>query len=385
MTTVVVAGPIANKPFNAGEAWCHLTAVRGLLRLGVDAYLLEEIAPSTCVSPDGAQAGFAESANAAYFRRAVGQLGLQDRAALISASGEETEGLPFERVLELADTADLLVNVSGNLRLPAIRTRFRRAAYLDLDPGFTQHWHEAGSSGSRLDGHDVYFTVGYRVGTPECSIPTCGIDWRPTRPIVLLDDWPVANGERDRFTTVSSWRGPFGRIEENGRRYGLKAHEFRRFLELPERAPQRFELALDIHPQETTDLARVRRHGWHLVDPRAVAGDPLAYRRYLQGSSAEFGVAQGVYVETRSGWASDRTARYLASGKPALIQDTGLDGLYPAGEGLVPFTTLDEAVEGAASIARDYDAHAEAARALAEGYFDATVVLARLLQEAGVD
>lgn len=384
MTTVVVAGPVANKPSNAGEAWCHLTAVRGLLRLGVDAYLVEEISPSACTLRDGTPAAFAESANVEYFRLAVGQLGLQDRAALLLGTGEETEGLSFDRVCELADSADLLVNVSGHLRLPAVRNRFRRTAYLDLDPGFTQHWHAAGSSGSRLDGHDVHFTVGYRVGTPECSIPTCGIDWRPTRPIVLLDDWPVTNGERDRFTTVSSWRGPFGRIEANGRSYGLKAHEFRRFLELPERARQRFELALDIHPEETSDLARVRRHGWRVVDPRAVAGDPLAYRRYVQGSSAEFGVAQGVYVETRSGWSSDRTARYLASGKPALVQDTGLQSLYPTGEGLVPFTTLDEAVEGAASIARDYDAHAEAARALAERYFDATVVLARLLEEAGV-
>jgi hypothetical protein len=135
---------------------------------------------------------------------------------------------------------------------------------------------------------------------------------------------------------------------------------------------------------ETSDLARLVDYGWRLVEPRSAVGDLYSYRRFVQGSRAEFCVAQGVYVETQSGWFSDRTVRYLASGKPALIQDTGLRGLYPTGTGLVPFTTLEEAVEGAASIGREYEAHAEAARTLAERFFDADVVLPRFLDEAGI-
>jgi hypothetical protein len=155
-------------------------------------------------------------------------------------------------------------------------------------------------------------------------------------------------------------------------------------VELPERTGQRFELALDIHPDETADLELLDDHGWKLVEPRAVAGDPNAFRRYVQESRAEFCVAQGVYVGTGSGWFSDRTVRYLASGKPALVQDTGFRSLYPTGAGLVPFATLDEAVAGAESIARDYDAHSAAARALAARYFDTDVVLPQLLADAGV-
>src|SRR5262249_12092203 len=125
-------------------------------------------------------------------------------------------------------------------------------------------------------------------------------------------------------------------------------------------------------------------HGWHITDPRKVAGDPAGFLRYVQESGAEFSVAQGIYVETNCGWFSDRSVRYLASGKPVLVQDTGFGRHLPVGEGLVAFGTLDEAVEGAERIARDYDRHSRAARAIAEEHFDSDRVLGRLLQEVGV-
>ncbi len=371
MTTVVVAGAVANKPLNGGEAWSRLTLVRGLLELGVDAYLVEELDP-------------VRDASVAHFQNVVAQAGLGDRASLVCGPGEDTEGLTFDQVREIARSADLLINVSGHLQRPALKDSFRRRAFLDLDPGFTQLWQSAGVSGARLEGHEVYFTVGANVGRPGCSIPTCGLDWRPTRPVVLLDDWPMVTGGCERFTTISSWRGPFGPISLNGKTYGLKVHEFRRFIELPQRTGLGFELALDIDPSETADLARLRDHGWGLADPSLVAADLDTYRGYVQGSGAEFGVAQGIYVETSSGWFSDRTVRYLASGKPVLLQDTGLRSLYPTGWGLVPFLTLEQAVRGAASIVADYERHAEAARSLAERYFSAAAVLARLLEDSGV-
>ena len=161
-------------------------------------------------------------------------------------------------------------------------------------------------------------------------------------------------------------------------------HEFRKFLDLPRLAPGTFEIALDIHPGDSADRERLFDHGWQLVDPRAASGDPHAFRRYVQSSGAEFSVAQGVYVDTHSGWFSDRTVRYLASGRPVLVQDTGFGRTLPVGRGLVPFSTPEDAVAGAASIVRDYSAHAAAARNVAEHYFAAGTVLARFTEDCGV-
>jgi hypothetical protein len=165
---------------------------------------------------------------------------------------------------------------------------------------------------------------------------------------------------------------------------GLKVHEFRRFIDLPERSDQRFEIALDIHPADGADREALERAGWRIVNPRAVAGDPDAFRAYVQGSGAEFSAAQGVYVHTQSGWFSDRTTRYLASGRPALVQDTGFSRTLPVGDGLVAFRTLEEAVAGAADIAERYAEHCEAARHIAEEHFDAVGVLARFCDQAAI-
>jgi hypothetical protein len=147
---------------------------------------------------------------------------------------------------------------------------------------------------------------------------------------------------------------------------------------------QTFEIALNIHPADTKDLNLLRQHGWEIVDPRTVVPDPIAFRCYVQTSGAEFSVAQGVYVETKSGWFSDRTVRYLASGKPALVQDTGFSRNYPVGDGLVAFRTLDEAVVGAEQIAGDYDRHCRVARSLAEAYFDSDQVLGGFAEQVGI-
>jgi hypothetical protein len=385
MGTILVGGALANKYGNAGGGWERMSWAAGLARLGFDVYFVEQIAPQACVDARGGVTGFADSVNLRWFHSVTQWFGMAARAALVYSGGEQCAGVPWPHLLELAESAELLVNLSGHLTLAPLLERVRRKAYVDVDPGFTQFWHASGNPGASLGGHDFYFTVGENVGTPACPIPTGGIDWRPTRQPVVLENWPGCPAEeRDRFTTVASWRGPYGPVEYGGKRYGLKVHEFRKFAELPRRAPQQFEVALDIHPADGKDLDLLRGHGWRVVDPRAVVPDPGAFRRYVQTSGAEFSVAQGIYVETASGWFSDRTVRYLASGKPALIQDTGFGRNYPAGEGLVPFRTLDEAVVGAERIRRDYDRHCRAARALAEEYFDSDRVLGKLLEEVGV-
>jgi len=384
--TCVVSGALANKYGNGGGAWERLSWATGLRRLGLDVHFVEQIAPGACVDASGAVTSFADSINLAWFRSVTRWFGLADRSTLVCDGGEQCAGLPWRRLLEVAASAELLVNLSGHLTLAPVLDRVRRKAYVDVDPGFTQFWHAAGNPGPRLAGHDFYFTIGENIGTPDCPVPTGGIPWRPTRQPVVLEQWPVGQTgmSAPRFTTVASWRGPYGPVTFGGRTYGLKVHEFRKLLELPRRCRQSFEVALDIHPADEKDLTALRANGWRVVDPRAVAGDPAAFHRYVQGSSAEFSVAQGIYVDTNSGWFSDRTVRYLASGKPALVQDTGFGRNLPVGEGLLAFQALDEAADGAERIARDYDRHCRAARAIAEEHFDSGKVLGRLLREVGV-
>jgi len=385
MSTIVVSGAIANKYHNGGAVWTRLSWVLGFRQLGFRVLFLEHVDRAACVDADGAPAPFERSDTLAYFREVVEQFDLTGTAALIYDGGAKVWGMPYAELLDLAESADLLVNITGHLTHEPLLRRLRRKAYIDLDPGYTQFWHAAGNLGAHLAGHDLYFTVGENISTPVCSIPTGDVRWRPVRQPVVLEHWPVsAAGDPDRFTTIASWRGPYGHVEHEGRTFGLKAHEFRKFIEVPQRAAQTFELALDIHPADSKDLDLLLSHGWQVVDPRTVAPDPLAFRRYVQASGAEFSVAQGIYVETVSGWFSDRTTRYLASGKPALVQDTGFSRNLPVGEGLVAFRTLDEAVAGAERIVHDYDLHCRAARALAEEYFDSNVVLRRLVEDVGI-
>jgi hypothetical protein len=374
MPLIVVAGAIANKPFNGGEAWVRLSWVLGFKRIGCDVFFIEQIASNTC-SNEVAQ----------YFKKVVEAFGLAGNAALIDNDGKSIYGPGASSLADLAGSAELLVNISGHLRLPPLLQRFKRKAYVDIDPGFTQFWHSLKVATAQLNGYDVYFTIGRNIGSPTCLIPTGGIDWRPVSQPVMLDDWPVTSpGRFDRFTTVAMWRGGYGPVEYGGRKYQLKVHEFRKLRDLPRHCGQRFEIALNIDPTDETDRQALLDAGWMLVDPRTVAGDPQSFRNYVQGSSAEFSCAQGIYVETRSGWFSDRSVRYLASGKPVLVQDTGLAENYATGEGLLTFRTIEEAAAGAEEIAGNYARHCAAARALAERYFDARKVLPDFLEQAGV-
>ena len=372
MTSVVVAGALANKSGSSGEAWVRMSWVRGFERLGLDVRFVEQL-PGDEADPEALT----------WFGDVTERFGIAEKATLLLAA-EAISGPPLDDLFALAPDATL-VNVSGHLALPALQEAFRRRVLVDIDPGFTQFWYAHGLPGARVEGHDVHFTLGELIGTPACPIPTGGIEWIPMRPPIVLEDWPSAEGAAfDRFTTIGSWRGPYGPIEHEGRTYGLKVHEFRKIISLPMNSEHDFEIALDIHPSDAADLAALGAAGWRIVSPRDVAGDPDAFRAYVRASGAEFSVAQGVYVETRCGWFSDRTTRYLASGRPALVQDTGFSAVLPTGDGLVPFSNLEEAVAGAADVAARYPEPCAAARRLAEQYFDSDRVLTRFCEQAGI-
>jgi hypothetical protein len=387
MATVIVGGALANKPLNGGEAWVRLTWVLGLRRLGFEVCFAELIAAEHCVDERGRLADFDTSVNRSFFERVTREFGLEGSACLMYGGDRRTAGISYEDLLARADAADLLVNISGHITDDEILRRPKGRAYVDLDPGFTQFWHADATSGFRLSGHEHYVTVGANIGASGCPIPTGGLPWRPILPPVLLDEWPA--GPRPdsvpRFSTVATWRSPYGPVEHDGRVYGLKHHEFRKFTGLPRRAARaEFEVALDIHPIDAGDLARLQANGWTVREPRSTVPDPAAFRRYVQDSGAEFSVAQGIYVETNSGWFSDRTTSYLASGRPALVQDTGFSRSLRAEDGLLAFRTLDDAADGVERIASDYEDHCRAARAIAEEHFDSDRILGDLLDDLGV-
>jgi hypothetical protein len=373
MSTVVVGGALANKAGSGGEAWVRMSWVRGLQQLGHDVWLVEQLADG--IEPDGAAAD--------WFRATVSWFGHDGRSSLL-AGDDCVAGPPLDELMAVAADA-VLVNISGHLDHPRLFRSFRRRIFVDIDPGFTQFWHAAGDPGAKLEGHDLFFTIGELIGTSTCNVPTGGLHWRPIRQPVVLEDWPVvAPPHRDRFTTVASWRGPYGVIEHDGRSYGLKVHEFRKFWDLPLRSRHRFEIALAIHPGDDADRSSLVERQWLLREPAGAAGSAEQFRTYVAGSSAEFSVAQGVYVDTRCGWFSDRTVRYLAAGRPALVQDTGFSDILPTGRGLLTFTTLDEAVAGADDIVRDHDEHAAAARRIAAEWVAAERILPRFCEEAGI-
>ena len=382
MIVAIVAGPVANKPGNGGNAWVPHAYVAGLRRLGFEALLVEELDPSTCTDLRGNPVPFRDSRNLAFIAQTARQLGQTDHTAVVC--GDDVWGMEPGRLVDVCAEADLLLNISGHLN-GRLQELPRCKVYVDLDPGYTQLWHAQGLPGSRLAGHDVYFTVGSNVGRSDCSIPSDDIRWIATLPPTILSEWPVVDPPDDgRFTTVASWRGPYGRVTDGGRTYGLKAHEFRRFVDIPRRAPSTFEIALDIHPDDIRDRQTLLRHGWRITDPYTTVAGPLEFRHYVQGSLAEFSVAQGIYVDTGSGWFSDRTARYLASGRPAVVQDTGFGRTLPVGEGVLTFRNPDEAVVRVREVMEDPERHAKAARAFAEEHLDSDVVLGRMLEIAGV-
>jgi hypothetical protein len=388
--SVVVAAALAQRPDRGGHAWVVLSYLLGFRRLGWRVTLVDRLPREACVDRAGAIVAPERSVGYSYARSVLHRFGLADSYCLLVDGRREPVGRSRAELRAELHHADFLLNVMGFLDDAELRGDARRRAFLDIDPGFPQMWADLGLA-DVLAGHDAYLTVGTNIGAPGCRIPTLGLAWQATLPPVVLEHWPVQAGPGRAITTVASWRGPFDPVEHHGTRYGLRVHELRPLGALPGSVDWPVEAALDIDPSDAPDRERLVAGGWRIADPFAVAGTPDEYRRYVQASTAELMVAKGIYVHTASGWFSDRSACYLASGRPVVAQDTGFTGFtgmtaltgvgacLPTGDGLVVFADAAEARAGLADVLARYRHHADAARALAEEHLDSDKVLAALI------
>jgi hypothetical protein len=371
---------IAADPYQGGASWAVLQYLLGFRRLGHTVYFVEPV-PQQSLRPAGVS--LTDSANAAYFRRVMADFDLQHTSVLLVDQTQETVGLAYDQLCRVGRQASVLVNISGMFTDREIVGRIPIRIYLDLDPAFNQLWHTSQGIDRRFTGHTHHVTVGQAIGQPGCTVPTCGVSWIPTLPPIVLAHWPVATTiQYEGLTTIGNWRA-YGSIEYKGVFYGQKAHSLRPLFQLPRRTNEKFLLALEIHAAEVKDLTALSSNGWLLLDPAEVASTPTAYQAFIRGSKAEFGIAKSGYVRSKCGWFSDRSACYLASGRPVIAQETGFGDFLPTGAGLFAFQTEEDALTAIAALDRDYAGHARAARAIAEQHFDSDKVLPHLLQRVG--
>jgi hypothetical protein len=278
--------------------------------------------------------------------------------------------------------SDLLWNLSCAIREPLL-SRFRRRVLIDTDPGHLQV--AALTVNLDIPGHDAFLTVGSGIGEPQCAIPTLGLQWKSFVPFVHLPMWETVPdpGIEAPFTSITQWTWEElhwgGRVLSASKRAAYLA-----YADLPRDARRPFELAVNIGTSDPGgDRERLRKGGWRLSDPHEIAATPETYRAFIRRSRAEILCPKPIYRELRTGWFSDRSVAYLASGRPVLAEETGFSARIPTGRGLVMFSNLDEAVAGVGAIDADYAHHSRTARELAEAYFDARRVLPAMLAASG--
>ena len=380
--SVVVAGALAQRPYRGGHAWVFLQYLLGFRSLGWDVLFIDVLTHETSTDQHGGPTPAEHSVQARYLARVMSRYGLDTAFCLLTPEG--STGMGRTQALEQVRRSDLLINVMGYLDDPEFLEAARLRVFLDIDPGFGHMWRELGLD-DMFQGHDRYATIGTNVGKGTCDIPSGGIPWITLHQPVALDHWPVVATTYAPFTSVVSWRGPFDPILYRDRTYGLRVHEFRRFAPFPTKIDVGVEIALDIDEADEPDARLLKENHWQLVDPLVVAAYPWTYQRYLQQSGAELMIAKEIYVATQSGWVSDRSICYLASGKPVLAQHTAVAEFEGLDQGVICFTNLDEAIAGAQELVGNYAQHARAARSLAEDVFDARKVLVGLLDKVGAN
>ncbi len=399
---LVVLGTLASNPF-AGMAWMHMQITAGLRRLGHDVYYFE----TTSTWPyDPLRLMKVEDSDYAvpYLARVAEGFGLGDRWAYRRSYADgEWFGLDRRRAEDLLAHADAVLNVSGSTRLAKEGLKVGRPVYFGTDPVGHEIAYAKGDPEIRtlIDEHHDCVTYGENIGNPDCPIPPLPRLRARTRQPVLLDCWQAGPPTRSEFTTVGNWKQLGEDLEFRGEIYTWsKHHEFLKFLDLPWRTGQRLELATNLAPRTPIreddneaipalglvgdDYELLKSHGWLLVDGPAFSTAPWRYRDYVQASQGEFTVARDLNVRLRSGWFSERSACYLAAGRPVVTQDTGFGTVLPTGQGLFAFNTMEDILAAFDAIRSNPERHRRAARAIAEEYFRAETVLGKLLADLGL-
>ncbi|HEX3356284.1 MAG TPA: hypothetical protein VHS31_04815 [Tepidisphaeraceae bacterium] len=368
--TVCLVSNTIEYPEGGGLLWVYLNWALGLREAGAKVIWLEGV--KTRVPEEKA------IANAKILNDQLAKFGLKDSLVLFRAdeAGEKpVQGYPG---LDGAAHADLLLNFQYGLSPVALK-RFKKTAMVDIDPGMTQTWISRGEV--KHSPHDFYFTIGEHIGEPGSKVPDLGVKWHYTPPAVSLSHWPVVAAPASApFTTVSHWSANEWMSDFDGSWYdNSKRAGYLPFLELPKLTKQPLELAICLNDEEE-ERANLLQKGWRVRDSAPVSGTLEAYRQFIQQSRGEFGCAKGAYTRSQGAWISDRTVCYLASGKPSVVQNTGLSRFLPDRMGILRFNNPTEAAECLELAAADYDRQSRAARALAEEYFDARKCARKVLE-----
>jgi len=380
---IVVLGIIGRDPV-AGVAWQALHYLEGFRRLGHEVFYLEDTGDWAPDAEEGCRHTIRSIA------RLMDWCGLsQCWAYRAAAAGNALFGATEGRLRDVLGRADLLVNVTASTRLRDDHLKVPIRIYLETDPGLPQIAISDGNESVRefLAAHTHQLSFGEKIGAADCRIPAVPFRYQSTRQPVVLDWWsdadlpPVAATEKPAaFTTVATWRESSKDVRWKGETLTWSKHApFLRFMDLPRRTSTPLELALACGDDEVID--GLRSQGWRTVDAASLSQDILRYRDYLRASFGEFTVAKDQYTRLRSGWFSDRSACYLAAGRPVVTQETGFSDILPTGSGLFSFETLDDAVAALEVVAADPAAHRRAASEIAREYFCAEKVLERLLRD----
>ena len=382
---IIVTGLLGQYAFG-GVTWDYLQYLLGFRGLGHEVWYLED---SGAWPYDPVRQTYGEDStyNTNYLHGIMTEFGFGDRWIYRNGADGKFHGAGETAARDLIKNGDLLVNVSSAGWLRDYDFGVKHQMFIDGDPMFCQVGlvdPKNADYAARVRAHDSHFTFGLNVGHPGCLAPETGIRWKKTVQPVALDQWPAQDDNvPDRFTTVMNWSS-YAPIEWQGVLYGQKDVEFERFKQLPKLTPQHLEMAMGQGIGSRRPTEELRALGWTILEAGEVLPDHRSYREFLRTSKAEWSVAKHGYVAGRTGWFSCRTACYLALGRPAVVQETGWSDTIPAGDGLLAFSTLEEAVDAIADINDHYAEHQAAARALAEQYFEAKKVCADLLAQAGL-
>ncbi len=383
---IVIGNSSLAKYPEGGGVWTWLLQyMLGFYALGHDVFWFELLLSTADWQRDAAR-------TKTFFER-FEQYGLRDRCVLLFFAPGTTEidlttaqplGMIEREVREICDSADLLLNMSCAFRSPLL-FRFRHRVHVGGDPGHLQ----IGALTCREDlgiyDHHVLFTDGLRLHSPDCQVPTLGLRWHTSPHPVYLPLWKVAPdpGRAAPFTSITQWWNS-GELQHEGRVLSISKRDgYLRYLELPQRTGRSFQLAVDLDLRSEdgrSDFALLTRHGWEVIDPRHETGSMASYQGYIRRSRAEFGCAKPVYRELKTGWFSERSACYLALGRPVVVEDTGFSDILPTGDGILAFTSPEQAAAAVHEIDANYRRHAAAARAIAREYFDSDKVLSRLIE-----